>query len=125
MTQCLAHAHNNFSVQVLTGTLPFGKLGGPEVVFKVAAGGKPSKPANAPELGLSDKVWKLLEDCWQAQRTLRPSIKDVLGVIKAAASVCDTLYPVGGIPTRDEDPGSKLDKFGRSFPHLSSEVEFI
>ncbi|KAF9648265.1 kinase-like protein [Thelephora ganbajun] len=101
--------------QVLTGTLPFGKLSGSEVVFKVLGGDKPSKPANALELGLFDKVWKLLEGCWQTERTLRPSVKDVLGRIKAAASVCGTLSPVGGVPQRYEDPDSDFTKFDQLF----------
>ena len=88
------------------------------MVFKVVGGGKPSKPANSLELGLSDKVWKLLEDCWQTQRTLRPSIKDVLTRVKTAASVCGMLCPVGGAPQRHEDPESDFNKFGKSFPSL-------
>jgi hypothetical protein len=86
-----------------------------EVVFKVLGGGKPSRPANALELGLSDKVWKLLEECWRAERVSAIG-KDVLGRVKAAASVCGTLPPVGGVPQRYEDPDSDFNKFGRSLP---------
>jgi hypothetical protein len=85
-------------------------------MFKVLGGGKPSKPTNALELGLSDKVWKLLEECWRAECTLRPSVKDVLGRVKAAASVRGTLSPVGDVPYRYEDPELDLNKFGRSPP---------
>ena len=112
-------------MQVLTGAPPFGKLTTSEVVFKVVGGGKPSKPANALELGLSDRVWKLLEDCWQSERSLRPSVKDVLGRVKAAASVCGTLPSVKNIPKRYEDPESRLDKWGRSLSRSSSDVKFI
>ena len=110
---------------MLTGTLPFGKLSGSEVVFKVVEGGKPSKPANAPELGISDKVWNLLEDCWQTERTLRPSIKGVLGRVKAAASSCGMLSPVGGVPQPYEAPLSAFDKWGRSFPRSPNDAELI
>ena len=92
--------------------------------FKVVAGVKPSKPTNALELGLSDKVWKLLEDCWQTQHTLRPSIKDVLGRIKAAASVCGTLLSVGGVPQRHEYFESDSTEFGRPLPHSLRVIEF-
>jgi hypothetical protein len=91
---------------VLTGTLPFGKLLESEIVFKVLGGEKPSRPANAPELGLSDQVWGLLEKCWRIQSRCRPPVKYVLGHIKAAASVCGTLPPVGGVPQRYEVPES-------------------
>ena len=96
-----------------------------EVVTKVLEGERPQRPANALELGLSDDVWKLLEECWQTQRALRPSVKDVLGRVKAAASACSTLPPVGGIPKPYEDPESDLSKFGMSLHHWSSGVEFI
>ena len=82
------------------------------MLFKVLADGRPSKPSNALELGLSDNVWRLLEDCWKTQRKLRPLINDVFGRVKAAASVCGVLSPVGGITQRYEDPESELDKFG-------------
>jgi len=88
----------------------------------VLGGGKPSKPANALELGLSDQVWKLLDDCWQSDRRLRPSVKDVLNRVNAAASVCGTLSSVGGVTQRQEDPDSDLFKFGKSLSHSPSDV---
>lgn len=114
-----------FSVQVLTGSPPFGGLPVSEVVSKVLEGERPLRPANALELGLSDEVWKLLEDCWQTDRTLRPPVKGVLCCVKAAASVCGTLPPVRGMLKRYEDPESDFSKFGTSFPHSPSGVEFI
>jgi len=112
-------------VQVLTGTLPFGGLPGPEIVFKVLEGGKPLKPENASGLGLSEKVWKLLEDSWQSDRKLRPSVTDVSSRVKVAASVCGTLSSVGGVTQRQDDPDSDLFKFGRSLLHPPSDVEFM
>lgn len=94
-------------------------------MFKIFGGKRPSKPANALELGLSDKIWKLLEDCWQTQRTLRPSVRDVLDCAKAAALVCDVLSPVRGISLSRKEPQSEFNKFGRSFPYSSSDVELM
>ena len=99
---------------MLTGTLPFGKQTGPEVVFKVLDGVRPSKPTDALKLGLSDEVWKLLEDCWQTERQRRPPVKDVLARVKSAASTCGTLLPVGGVAQRQEEPDSTFTKFGTS-----------
>ncbi|KAF9781293.1 kinase-like domain-containing protein [Thelephora terrestris] len=101
--------------QVLTGTLPFGEQTGPEVVAQVLEGARPSKPMNALDLGLSDVVWKLLEDCWQKEPHLRPPVEDFLSRVKSAASVCGTLSPVGGFPQRNEDPDSDLMKFDQLF----------
>jgi len=88
-------------------------------------GRRPSKPTNALELGLSDKVWKLLEECWQAERTLRPPVKNALDRVKAAASACGTLPPSGGMSKQCKDPESDFSKFGRSLPHSSSDAELI
>ena len=111
-------------VQVLTGTLPFGKPSGSEVVFKVLGGETPSKPTNASKLGLSENVWKLLEDCWQTQRALRPSVKDVSDRVKAAASICGTVLSVEGVPQRHEDSESDSTEFGRPLSHSLSDMEF-
>jgi len=107
--------------QVLTGTLPFGSLTSSEVVFKVLKNEKPSKPANALALGLTGKVWRLLEDCWQTDRTLRPSVKTVLDRVREAASICGVLPSLGSAVKRYEEPESELTKFdqlflGNSFP---------
>ena len=110
---------------MLTGTLPFGKLPGPEVVFRVVGGDKPSKLANALELGFSDKLWRVLEDCWKSDRTVRPSVKDVSSRVKLAASVCGTLSPVGAAISQPDDPESEVGRFGRSLAHSSSDVELI
>jgi len=111
-------------VQVLTGTLPFGKLSGSEVVFKVLGEEKPSKPLNAMELGLSERVWALLEDCWQTERTRRPSVRHVSDRVKAAASVCGILSSVGDVTQRCDDPDSDFTKFGRSLLQSPSGVGF-
>ena len=113
------------TLQVLTGKLPFGRISGSEVVFKVVGGGRPSKPEDALKLGLSDDVWELLEDCWKTDHTSRPSVEGVLARVKAAASACGVLSPVGGVPQRYEDPDSGFAKFGRSLPLLQRNVEVI
>lgn len=97
---------------MLTGTPPFAKLSTSEVLTKVLGGERPLKPPNAPELGLSDKVWKLVEDCWQAGRTLRPSVKDILGCVKAAAWACGPLSSVGGAPETHEGADTCFSNFG-------------
>ena len=100
--------------QVLTGATPFGKQTGPEVVIKVLGGVRPPKPTNALDIGLSDKLWKLLEGCWETEHEDRPPVRDVLARVKSAASACGILSPVGGVVQRYEDPDSGFNKFGTS-----------
>ena len=102
-----------FTLQVLTGALPSSGFSGPEAVFRVLGGERPSKPGNALELGLSDEVWKLLVDCWRTDRFSRPSIRDVSTCVKGAASACGILSSVGSIPQRYGDPDSDFPQFGR------------
>ena len=85
--------------------------------MKVLGGEKPSRPASALGPGISDEIWKLLEESWQTQRTLRPSVMDFLSRVKVAASVSGTLSPLGGIQGY-EDHNSGFAKFGVSSPHF-------
>jgi len=66
-----------------------------------------------------DSVWKLLEDCWQTERTLRSSVGDVSGFVRTAAFVCGSLPSVGGIPQQCEDPETDFTNFGRLLSHSS------
>ena len=110
-------------MQVLTGTLPFGKRSGWEVVFKVVEGTRPTKPEKASQLGLSGKVWTLLEDCWQTDRELRPSVRGVLSRVKSAASSCGTLPSVGYVAHQKEEPDSDIHDYGMLHPSSSRDVE--
>ena len=102
-------------------------MSGSELVLKIMEGEKPTKAANALELGLSDEVWNLLEGCWQVDRALRPSIEDVSARINAAAFVCGMLlspqsgvYP-DGTKTQTQNSTSSVGYLS----HSSSELEFI
>ena len=101
---------------MLTGTTPFGKQTGIEVAIKVLGGVRPPKPTNALDLGLSDKVWTLLEDCWQIERERRPPVQEVLVYVKSSALGCGILSPVGGVVQRHEEPDSDSTMPGTSFP---------
>ena len=82
---------------------------------------RPSKPANAQELGLSNEVWELLEDCWETDSKLRPPVENVSGRVKSAASLCSTLPPVGNAAQQPRDPDSGPFKFGGSLSSYLSE----
>lgn len=64
--------------QVLTGKRPFFTWRIAEVVHAVISGGRPPKPENAEEIGMTDIVWDLLTECWREDRTTRPTAVEVL-----------------------------------------------
>ena len=112
-------------VQVLTGTTPFGKQTGLEVVLEVFGGVRPSKPSDALGLGLSNEVWELLEGCWHTKHELRPLVKDVLICVRSAASACGILPPVCGVVQRYKDADLVFNKFGTSLSWSSSDIRSI
>jgi len=48
-----------------------------QVRLAIAKGKRPSKPTDASRLGLSSKMWKLVEDCWYKRKEKRPDIQYV------------------------------------------------
>jgi len=64
--------------QVLTGQWPFYPKREAEVVLVVVSGKRPPKPENAGEIGMTEAVWELMNECWREDRTKRPDILQVL-----------------------------------------------
>ena len=64
--------------QVLTGWYPFYPKREFEVIHAVIEGGRPPKPENAEEIGMTEVVWELMRECWRQDRTKRPIIREVL-----------------------------------------------
>ncbi|KAF9789352.1 kinase-like domain-containing protein [Thelephora terrestris] len=64
--------------EVLTGKVPFEWLSDEAVLFHVLRGGRPEIPADAHAVGLSAKVWKLLEACWNSNPKKRPTMKEIV-----------------------------------------------
>ena len=115
-------------MQVLTGRTPFGRQTEPGAVIKVLGGMGPSKPINALDLGLSDKIWKLLKGCWETGHEDRPPVKDVLVCLKEAASTCGILSPVGYVIQRYkqyEVLDSGFNEFGTSLFWSSGDASFM
>jgi len=73
--------------QVLTGEQPFSGIKSIEVAFKISSGFRPAKPENAEAIGISESLWKLIQKCWDSERTRRSQIQEVVeGVADAAAN---------------------------------------
>ncbi|EIN03690.1 kinase-like protein, partial [Punctularia strigosozonata HHB-11173 SS5] len=61
--------------EMYDGRMPFYHVRGDyTVVLKVQEGVRPSRPLHARELGLDDYLWALIEACWHAEPSLRPSV---------------------------------------------------
>ena len=63
--------------QVLTGLTPFHPSRDAEIAFRVLQGHRPTKPANASDVGISEGLWQLLVRCWNVNDTKRPRVDEI------------------------------------------------
>jgi hypothetical protein len=61
------------------------------VIAKTIMGQRPKRP-EASELGLSDDVWSLVEECWQKEADLRPQTDSVLLRLTTAQEIFSRRY---------------------------------
>ena len=66
------------AVEVFTGKLPFCNVKSHLVDIQIADGKRPAKPQAAEQLGLTAKMWKFIERCWNANPNKRPTIDEVV-----------------------------------------------
>lgn len=69
--------------QIFTDTVPFAHLN--DVVFILelfVKRAKLTRPVNSDERGLTTQLWSLLEECWEFEPRLRPTMRDVLSLIQ-------------------------------------------
>jgi hypothetical protein len=57
----------------MTGSVPFSCWHDLKVVSQVTDGARPERPESAEAYGLSDALWKLMEDCWNHRLESRPT----------------------------------------------------
>lgn len=65
------------------------------IVQAVLEGRKPSKPAEAAELGFTDSLWWIVDCCWLQDRDMRPDVTTVLSRLTDAAWAWDMRPHVG------------------------------
>ena len=71
---------------MLCGTVRFGDLGHSiAIVAEIMKGTRPRKPEDAASLGFTDKLWKIVERCWLADKSARPTLPAVLFCLREAA----------------------------------------
>ncbi len=61
--------------QMFSGTHPFSEFPNDStVILKVMSGTRPGRPSNL----LSEQMWQLMQHCWLAEPTQRPTIEEVV-----------------------------------------------
>jgi len=68
--------------KVFTGRHPFGGLTTPVITSRIMDGGRPARPQEARELGLTDSVWDMTVRCWHQDPVQRPTMTEVVGLVR-------------------------------------------
>ena len=64
--------------EVLGGQAPFASRRDPEILYMVLGGERPERPRGDEGKPFTDRIWEVLEHCWQPQPSNRLSAKAVL-----------------------------------------------
>ena len=54
-------------------------------MFKVTEGGRPLRPTEATNLGLTDDLWKLIQSAWAQEVELRPPVETIISSLLRAS----------------------------------------
>ena len=82
-----------YSVQVLTGEIPFRGVQQTELGLSVVQGLRPAKPGNAIAIRFSDPLWGFVQRCWDGDMKLRPKVAEVVTHLEKAAVNWDGPMP--------------------------------
>ena len=70
---------------VLCGIAPFGEITNEAAVINtVINGGQPKKPETMENLGFTNELWGLIEQCWSVDVSTRPDVGAVLSYLNHA-----------------------------------------
>lgn len=95
--------------QVFTGAIPFSNSLPAVAALAIMGGERPPRPTH---LALTDRLWSLLQQCWDQDPRLRPNISEVLRILAPSVPRGDpfgsTKVPsaVGGDAETDTDSQS-------------------
>ena len=83
--------------EVLTGSYPFSNLnlGSFEIVFRVSAGERPTKPGNAEGIGFGSGTWELVQECWKTKSARRPTVERVVQHLEHVSATSAPVPPTG------------------------------
>ena len=93
---------------VLMGDQPFHNTKSTELVHHISNGVHPDKPENPEAIGITTPLWRLIQKCWDGERTRRPRIQDIVAGVGNAAANWHTDMPLGGTEHREEPVSEEL-----------------
>ena len=82
-----------YSLQVLTGEMPFRGIRQSALAYHVLRGARPTKPENALTIGFSDSLWGFTQRCWDGAIESRPKVGEVVTHLEEATAGWDGLMP--------------------------------
>ena len=113
-----------YTIQVLTGEIPFRGIRAMELGIELARGRRPDKPVNALAIGFSDSLWTFVQRCWDGDRHSRPRVAEVVThLAKAAANWRGLMPPCGeteNIASVSEESISSTVQHGKFKTSVSS-----
>ena len=72
--------------QVLCGKVPYWEISNEIAVMRaITDGGRPQKPEAMENLGFTNQLWGLIEQCWLVDASARPDVRAMLSHLSRAA----------------------------------------
>jgi len=71
-------AFGMLAIGVITGKYPFEGCSDLNAARQISEGIRPERPQDAQDVGLTPKMWGLLEGCWSQDPARRPTIEEVV-----------------------------------------------
>ncbi|KAF9643694.1 kinase-like protein [Thelephora ganbajun] len=73
--------------EVLCGHHPYIEIQSDVLVINaIMEGVRPEKPEGETHLGFTEKLWRIIESCWLEDRSVRPSVDDIVPCLNDAAA---------------------------------------
>lgn len=73
--------------EIFSGDVPFATIQrDTAVMLQVKFGARPARPSDSSpswsKWGLTESIWSLMQDCWQEDPTMRPTVYQIIGQLK-------------------------------------------
>jgi hypothetical protein len=103
-------------LQVLTGAQPFAEMKRTQniAIHVVMHGKRPARPASSANMGISDTLWQLLQNCWSAELEKRPGLTIIREFLQQATPTWDSRPPIQTLPHNDEDSHTETNSSTRT-----------
>jgi len=96
-----------------------------ELAYHVSSGVRPEKPANAEAIGISNSLWKLLQRCWDGDKTQRPQIREVVARVGSAADDWHADMPPSVVDHLEDPSEEDSDELKHGKSSFSAIVLFV